>query len=135
MELTERRVLQLLQTATVNFKEGNYQTPASYLEGREKEVIDIMITLFGQEYAVEAYAEEKSKAGEARGKAIGKIEGAISTYYEDFHFSPMEIIGKIRERFSLDEDDAKTYVEETLGVKLNQSTLVMAEESIPFQKN
>ena len=106
-----------------------------YLEGREKEVIDIMITLFGQEYAVEAYAEEKSKAGEARGKAIGKIEGAISTYYEDFHFSPMEIIGKIRERFSLDEDDAKTYVEETLGVKLNQSTLVMAEESIPFQKN
>jgi len=37
--------------------------------------------------------------------------------------------------FSLDEDDAKTYVEGTLGVKLNQSTLVMAEDSIPYQDN
>ena len=38
-----------------------------YLESREKEVIDIMITLFGQEYAVEAYAEEKARVRELIG--------------------------------------------------------------------
>ena len=29
-----------------------------YLESREKEVVDIMMTLFSQEYAIDAYAEE-----------------------------------------------------------------------------
>ena len=105
-----------------------------YLEGREKEVIDIMITLFGQEYAVEAYAEEKRKAGEAQGEARGEIKGTIRTYSK-FHLSPIEILQKIMEEFSLPEKDAVDYVEDTLGVKLNQSTLVMAEDSIPFQNN
>ena len=70
-------------------------------------------------------------AAEARGEARGEIRGTIRTCYEDFHLSPMEILQKIMDRFSLEEKDAKTYVEETLGVKLNQSTLVMAEDGKP----
>ena len=74
-------------------------------------------------------AEER---GEARGKAKGKIEGAISTYYEDYHLSPMEIIQKIIGKFSLDEKDAKNYVEETLGVTLDSSAPTMAESSVAY---
>ncbi len=32
---------------------------AEYLKDREKEVVDIMMTLFEQEYAVERYGDEK----------------------------------------------------------------------------
>jgi len=69
---------------------------------------------------------------EARGEARGEIKGAIKIFYEDFHFSPMEIFRKIRDRFSLNEDDARTYVEETLGVKLNPSAPIMAESATTY---
>lgn len=39
-----------------------------YLRGREKEVIDIMMTLFEQEYAVERYGDEKKAEGEMKAK-------------------------------------------------------------------
>ena len=42
-----------------------------YLESREKEVVDFMITLFGQEYAVEAYAASERQAGEEKEKLSG----------------------------------------------------------------
>lgn len=32
-----------------------------YLNGRKKEVIDTMVFLFDQDYATEAYAEEKAR--------------------------------------------------------------------------
>ena len=37
---------------------------AEYLKDREKEVVDIMMTLFEQEYAVERYGDEKRTEGE-----------------------------------------------------------------------
>ena len=46
-----------------------------YLESREKEVVDIMMTLFDQEYAVERYGDEKKAEGLAEGKAEGLAEG------------------------------------------------------------
>ena len=46
-----------------------------YLESREKEVVDIMMTLFDQEYAVERYGDEKKAEGKAEGLAEGKAEG------------------------------------------------------------
>ena len=46
-----------------------------YLESREKEVIDIMMTLFDQEYAVERYGDERELKGKAEGKAEGLAEG------------------------------------------------------------
>ena len=46
-----------------------------YLESREKEVVDIMMALFDQEYAVERYGDEKKAEGKAEGLAEGKAEG------------------------------------------------------------
>ena len=46
-----------------------------YLESREKEVVNIMIMLFDQEYATEAYV--RSQKEEARKE--GRAEGALST--------------------------------------------------------
>ena len=48
-----------------------------YLESREKEVIDIMMTLFDQEYAVERYGDER----ELKGKAEGEMKKAKETTY------------------------------------------------------
>ena len=53
-----------------------------YLEGREKEVVDIMMTLFDQEYAVERYGDERELKGLAEGKAKGLEEGAIKAKRE-----------------------------------------------------
>ena len=46
-----------------------------YLEDREKEVIDIMMTLFDQEHALELYGNEIRSEGKAEGMAEGKAEG------------------------------------------------------------
>ena len=45
------------------------------MESREKEVVDIMMALFDQEYAVERYGDEKKAEGKAEGLAEGKVEG------------------------------------------------------------
>ncbi len=71
-------------------------------------------------------------AAEARGEIKGAIKEAIRIYYEDFHASPMEILQKIMNRFSLEEKDAKKYVEETLGVKLGSSAPTLAESSTGY---
>ena len=42
----------------------NDTQPIEQLSKRKEKVIDIMITLFGQEYAVEAYAEDKARTRE-----------------------------------------------------------------------
>jgi len=71
--------------------------------------------------------DEAEARGEVRGKAIGEISGTIKFCYEDLHLSPIEIIQKIITRFSLQETDARKYVEETLGVTLGESATVLAE--------
>ena len=48
-----------------------------YLESREKEVIDIMMTLFNQEYAVEAYGEEMKREGRQEGELSAKKNTAL----------------------------------------------------------
>ena len=53
-----------------------------YLGGREKEVVDIMMTLFDQEYAVERYGDERELKGLAEGKANGLEEGTIKAKRE-----------------------------------------------------
>lgn len=47
---------------------------AEYLGNREKEVVDIMMTLFEQEKALEHYADEKKAEGVAEGKKEGVLE-------------------------------------------------------------
>lgn len=46
-----------------------------YLESREKEVIDIMMTLFDQEYVTECYGEEKMREGLQKGIQKGIQKG------------------------------------------------------------
>ena len=49
---------------------------AEYLHDREKEVVDIMMTLFEQEYAVERYGDEKRDEGKAEGRTEGELNKA-----------------------------------------------------------
>ena len=54
-----------------------------YLQEREKEVVSIMIMLFDQQYATEAYAREQAaeaeKHGRKEGRKIGQREGIFAT--------------------------------------------------------
>lgn len=62
-----------------------------------------MITLFGQEYAVEAYAEDREKTGE--------LKGAVQMC-QNFGASIDEAIRKIAAQFGLSQKDAASYVDE-----------------------
>ncbi len=55
-----------------------------YLESKEQEVYDIMMTLFDQEYAVERYGEEKKAEGLAEGALKQAKETAFSLKAEGF---------------------------------------------------
>lgn len=81
----------------------------NYLKEREKEVIDIMITLFDQEYAVEQFGRSQKKAGLAEGEAKG-IKAAVNIYREELELDDETIIRKIMKRFSLSRKDAESYV-------------------------
>ena len=68
----------------------------------------------------EDFADAEAR-GEARGKAIGEaqgeIKGVIKLYHEEMGLAPQEIIIKIMERFFLDEETARNFVESTLGLQ------------------
>ena len=82
------------------------------MKGREKEVADIMITLFDQEYATEQYGKSQ--------RTDGAICEAIALYHEEMKLTPTEIIRKIMDRFGLEKTEAEKYVEETLNLQLVQ---------------
>ncbi|MBQ4431909.1 MAG: hypothetical protein II877_10425 [Synergistaceae bacterium] len=82
-----------------------------YLDGRRKEVVDIMVMLFDQDYAMGVYGRERERVGEKRGKKCGKIEGVVETcrklgatiddavrmIMEDFGLSQEAALKQIRE--------------------------------------
>ncbi|MBQ8162653.1 MAG: hypothetical protein IJ083_18150 [Clostridia bacterium] len=102
-----------------------------YLENREEEVITIMITLFSQEYAVEAYANDRERAGEQRGfqrgeksgfqrgeksgfqrgEQRGKIRGAVETY-QTLGRSIEEAIHGLISAYNLSKKESAKYVKE-----------------------
>ena len=49
---------------------------SEYLSGREKEVVDIMMTLFSEEYILKTYVESEKQEAEKRGSVKAKIETA-----------------------------------------------------------
>ena len=57
-----------------------------YLESRKKEVVDIMMTLFDQEYAVERYGDEQRAEGRAQGEIKRAKETAIRLNKKGFSF-------------------------------------------------
>lgn len=84
-----------------------------YLKGRETEVIDIMIMLFDQEYAVEQYGRAQKEKGRAEGREEGRIMEAVLIFRNEMHKSDDEIRTAIMKRFSLTMEEAMVYVPET----------------------
>ncbi len=70
-----------------------------YLEGRKKEVIDIMITLFDDDYILKMYALTQ------------EVKGVVETYKE-LGFSIKDVIHKVAEKFNFPEDTSEYYVNE-----------------------
>lgn len=85
-----------------------------YLEGRKKEVISIMITLFDQKYNVEAYAREQKEEGIEQ----GKIQGIIETC-RYFGASLNDVINMVAKKFNFSKEKAEEYVNEFWNVKSN----------------
>lgn len=86
---------------------------AEYLKDREKEVVDIMMTLFEQEYAVERYGDEKRVEGRTEGELNKAKEMAFSLFQMGV---PIE---KIAEAAKLDVGLVKNWLIEsgTVGAK------------------
>ena len=64
-----------------------------------------MIMLFDQDYATEAYAEEKAR----RRERIGEIKGAVSAF-QDVGMSIEEIIHRLAAKFDITAKKASQYV-------------------------
>ena len=92
----------------------------AYLE--REEAATVMYTFMDQEKAFMMTLDDVREEGRAEGREEGREEGAIQEavklYNEEMGLSPLQIMKKIMDRFDLGEDDAKSYVEDTLGVKL-----------------
>ena len=84
---------------------------AEYLKDREKEVVDIMMTLFEQEYAVERYGDEKRAEGKAEGRTEGELNKAKEMTFSLFQMGvPIE---KIAEAAKLDVGLVKNWLTES----------------------
>ena len=77
--------------------------------------------------------EEKARAfRDQEMQERGEIKGMIKAWFEDLYLTPMEIYQKIIPKYSLEEKDAKDYVEKTLGVTLNLPVAGMAEPAAAY---
>ena len=70
-----------------------------------------------EQYRLNLILKSEAK-GREEGREEGAIQEAVKLYNEEMGLSPLQIMRKIMDRFGLREDDAKSYVEDTLGVKL-----------------
>ena len=84
-----------------------------YLESRKKEVVTIMMAMFDQEYAVDAYANERYYDGLDKGRREGRNEGKIQGAVEmckNFGASFNETVTKIASQFGLSFEDSTACV-------------------------
>ena len=82
---------------------GHRNVLRDYLASREKEVVDIMMTLFDEEHIVEIYAENKAREASVR--------SAVEVYQE-IGLSISEVIKRIAAKFQLTDEDAEEKVRE-----------------------
>ena len=73
-----------------------------YLESREKEVVDMMMTLFDEEQVMRAYVENEKKEA----AVISAIE-----IYQEIGLPVSETIKKIAAKYKLEETDAEAWVQ------------------------
>lgn len=97
-----------------------------YLKERKKEVINIMITLFDQNFAVEQYGKVQKEEGRVKGRKEGWKEGRvkgrkegkmiefISIRKED-GWKKTDIIKKVVDRFGVDQKEAEKYYKNVCG--------------------
>ncbi len=82
---------------------------SEYLKDREKEVVDIMIMLFDQEYAVKQYGRTQKEEGRVEGLEEGRILERIDIYREA-GMDDQSIIAALRKKFGLTQEKAESYV-------------------------
>ena len=85
-----------------------------YLDGRKKEVVDIMVMLFDQNYAMEVYDRERERRGEKKGEKRGKMEGIVGTCRR-LGTTIDEAVSMLMESFGLSEEAASKHVMEFWG--------------------
>ena len=85
-----------------------------YLSSREKEVVDMMMTLFDEEQVMRAYVEsEKKEAAEKAAAEAAKKAAVISAIemYQEIGLPVSETIKKIAGKYKLEENDAEAWVQ------------------------
>ena len=78
----------------------------NYLTEREKEVIEIMIMLFNQEYAMQQYGYEQKEEGREEGRILERID----MYRHEMNMDDDSIIAAIQKKLNLTLEEARTYV-------------------------
>ncbi len=88
-----------------------------YLAEREKEVVNIMMSLFDVEYNLKVYGENIAKEAEEKGRLEGKLEGKLEggilsmvKICKEFDVSILDTIKKISSEFGLSQTEAEEKV-------------------------
>ncbi len=76
-----------------------------YLSSREKEVIDMMMTLFDEEQVMRAYVESERKEAAEKAAMISAIEMC-----QEIGLPVSETIKKVAGKYKLEENDAEAWV-------------------------
>ncbi|MBQ6971385.1 MAG: hypothetical protein IJP86_03405 [Synergistaceae bacterium] len=89
-----------------------------YLDGRRKEVVDIMVMLFDQDYAMGVYGRERERIGEKRGEKRGVKQGKIQGVVEacrKLGATVDDALRMIMEDFGLSQEAALRQIRELWG--------------------
>ena len=100
-------------TNTINICK-NRDVLKEYLSSREKEVVDMMMTLFDEEQVMRAYVEsEKKEAAEKAAEEAAKKAAVISAIEmcQEIGLPVSETIKKVAGKYKLEENDAETWVQ------------------------
>ena len=114
-----REVLEYLDDGSVT---GDYsreldEAVKAVKSSEERRLEYMLLVTRDNEMRAEGRAEgiaEGRAEGRSEGRAEGEIIGAIKLYHDELSLVPEEIVSRIAVRFSLREDIAEQYVEDTL---------------------
>ena len=110
-----KEVLEYLENGSVT---GDYsreldEAVKAVKSSEERRLEYMLLVTRDNEMRAEGRAEGIAE-GRAEGRAEGEIIGAIKLYHDELSLVPEEIVSRIAVRFSLREDIAEQYVEDTL---------------------
>ncbi len=77
-----------------------------YLSNREKEVVDMMMTLFDEEQVMRAYVESERKEAAKKAAMISAVE-----IYQEMGLPISDTIKKVAGKYKLEENDAEAWVQ------------------------